>query len=160
MNIFDYAMKMEKDGENYYRELAAKNKIEGLDKILNMLADDEVVHYDTLKKLKEGIETDIPGTGVLKNAKNVFSELKPETNSSDESVIELYNKAIEIEKKSEDFYKEKANEVDQPEVKDILLKIAEEERKHQFLLKNAVDFLTEPKNWIECAEFNRLDDYY
>jgi rubrerythrin len=160
MNIFDFAMKMEKDGENYYRELAAKNKIQGLEKILNMLADDEVVHYNVLKKLKEGTGVDLPGTEVLKNAKNVFSELKPTAESYDGSIIEFYNKAIEIEKQSEDFYKEKANEVDQPEVEDILLKIAEEERKHQFLLKNAVDFLTEPKNWIECAEFNRLDDYY
>jgi len=165
MNIFDFAMKMEKDGENYYRELASSCKIEGLERILNMLADDEVKHYNALKKLKEGTYVDIPGTEILRNAKNIFFELKAtketrEEISYDESVVKLYNKAIDIEKKSEDFYREKANEVDQPEVKDIFLKIAEEERRHQFLLKNTVEFLSRPQTWIECSEFYRLDDYY
>ena len=30
MNIYDFAMQMEKDGENYYRQLAAASKIDGL----------------------------------------------------------------------------------------------------------------------------------
>jgi rubrerythrin len=161
MKLFDFAMQMEKDGEAYYHELAAKCKIHGLKKILNMLADDEVGHYNTLKKLKEGAAAEILESEVLQNAKNVFEEIKETETSFDltGSEIELYQKAIEIEKKSEDFYREKANEVDRQEVKDILLKIAGDEKKHQFLLKNTCDFLARPQTWVENAEFHHLEEY-
>jgi rubrerythrin len=161
MNIFDYAMQMEKDGEAYYRQLAGKCHIQGLKKILNMLADDEVGHYNTFEKLKKGIDAEVPGSMVLENAKNLFQDIK-ETETGfdfDVSEIELYNKAIEIEKKSEDFYREKANEAEQPGLKFILLNIAEDEKKHRFLLKNTVEFLSRPKTWIENAEFHHLDEY-
>lgn len=161
MNIFEYAMQMEKDGEAYYRGLASKCNVQGLKTILNMLADDEVGHYKTFEKLKEGIDAEVPGSMVLENAKNIFQDIK-ETEAGfdfDVSEIELYNKAIEIEKKSEDFYREKANEVEQPGLKYILLKIAEDEKKHGFLLKNTVDFISRPKTWIENAEFHHLDEY-
>ena len=161
MNIFDYAMQMEQDGEAYYRELANKCQLQGLKKILNMLADDEVGHYNTFKKLKEGADAEVSASGVLGNAKNVFQEIKDTETGFDFDVseIDLYNKAIEIEKKSEDFYREKANEVEQPGIKDILLKIAEDEKKHRFLLKNTVEFISRPKTWIENAEFHHLEEY-
>jgi rubrerythrin len=161
MKLFDFAMQMEKDGEAYYRELAAKCNIAGLKKILNMLAGDEVGHYNVLKKLKEGAPADILESEVLENARNVFVEIK-ETEKSFNlagSEIELYQKAIEIEKKSEDFYREKAAEVDAQAVKDILLKLAGDEKKHQFLLKNTCDFLARPQTWVENAEFHHLEEY-
>jgi rubrerythrin len=161
MKLFDFAMQMEKDGEAYYRELAAKCNIAGLKKILNMLAGDEVGHYNVLKKLKEGAPADILESEVLENARNVFVEIK-ETEKSFNlagSEIELYQKAIEIEKKSEDFYREKADEVDAQAVKDILLKLAGDEKKHQFLLKNTCDFLARPQTWVENAEFHHLEEY-
>jgi rubrerythrin len=161
MNIFDYAMQMEQEGEAYYRELSNKCNVQGLKKILNMLADDEFVHYNTLKKLKKGVDADVSGSIVLENARNIFMEIK-ETETGfdfDVSEIELYNKAIEIEKKSEDFYREKANEVEQPEIKDILFNIADDEKKHRFLLENTVEFLSRPKTWIENAEFHHLEEY-
>jgi rubrerythrin len=41
MDIYTFAMQMEKDGEEYYRELGTKCKNEGLTKIFTMLADEE-----------------------------------------------------------------------------------------------------------------------
>ena len=38
MDIFDFAIKMEEDGEEYYRELSTKADTIGLKKILNWLA--------------------------------------------------------------------------------------------------------------------------
>jgi len=161
MNIFDFAMQMEQDGETYYRELAKKCPTPGLKRILNMLADDEVGHYNTLKKLKQGTPADIQGTEILNNAKNIFMEIKGEDQglNVEASEIEMYDKAIEIEKKSKDFYLEKANEVENQATKEILLKIADDEKRHQYLLKNTKEFLNRPQTWIENAEFNHLDEY-
>ena len=160
MNIFDFAMQMESDGEAYYRQLADKCAVPGLKRILNLLADDEVGHYNTFKHLKEGTPTDIQGSEILNNAKNVFMGMKADQGfDTTGSEIEMYNKAIEIEKKSEDFYREKAEEVNNPAARAILLKIAEDERRHQFLLTNTKEFLARPLKWVENAEFHHLDDY-
>ena len=51
MNVYEYAMKVEKDGEHYYRELAAKTNDVGLQKILTMLAEEEVKHFVVFEKI-------------------------------------------------------------------------------------------------------------
>jgi len=42
VDIFEYVMQMEKDGENYYHQLAQQITNKGLQTTLIMLADDEV----------------------------------------------------------------------------------------------------------------------
>ena len=53
MDIYSFALQMEKDGENYYRELATKSGSEGLKKIFTMLADEEVKHFRLIEKMRE-----------------------------------------------------------------------------------------------------------
>jgi rubrerythrin len=161
MDILEYAMQMEKDGEAYYRDLASRSKAEGLTKILNMLAEDEVKHYNAFKKLKDDAGANLEGTEILVNARNIFAEAKTEDSNAafQDSEIELYRKAIEIEKKSEAFYKEKAGQMESTNASDILLMIAEDEKRHQFLLENVVEYLSRPQVWVENAEFNHLSDY-
>jgi rubrerythrin len=58
-----------------------------------------------------------------------------------------------------DHYEEMSDKVDNKLHKKILTKLAEEEKKHLFLLENLVEFISRPETWIENAEFNHLDDY-
>ena len=53
MNIFDYAMQMEYDGNKFYLDLAEKSKDRGIKSIFTMLAKDEQKHYDTFKVLRD-----------------------------------------------------------------------------------------------------------
>lgn len=56
MNIFEFAMQMEKDGEAFYREIAQKTQNAWLQKIFNTLADNkEVVNYNTFKSCKSNM---------------------------------------------------------------------------------------------------------
>jgi rubrerythrin len=165
MDVFEFAMNMEKDGENYYRELAGSANHKGMVNILNMLAEDEVKHYNILEEMKAGateLGTRRAGDSeVLKTAKNIFQQMKEEGGSFDFNIseIELYKKAQELEKGSEDFYVEKAGETASDVEKQILLKIADEEKRHYFLLENLIQFLSKPNNWLENAEFFHLDEY-
>lgn len=161
MDIFEFAMKMEKDGEHYYRELAAKSKISGLKRILILLAENEVEHYNVLKGLKENESPRLTGYTIVKDAKNIFAEMKEnnETMDLEGAGADLYRKAVEIEKKSEAFYREKAAEVESEEAAKLLLQIAEEERRHAYFMENMVLFLSRPQTWIENAEFNHLEEY-
>ena len=46
MDIFEYAMKMEQDGRDFYLENAGKTEVPAFRKILTQLADDELKHYN------------------------------------------------------------------------------------------------------------------
>ena len=76
MNIYEYAMKMEKDSENYYSELANKTDDAGLQNILKMLANDEVKHYNIIEQMmKTDVNVELAETDILKNAKNIFIKI-------------------------------------------------------------------------------------
>jgi rubrerythrin len=161
MDIFEYAMQMEKDGESYYRELAGKTSNRSLQAILNLLADAEVKHYKVLKQLKDddlnaAMEDDV----VFANSKNIFTEMKTsgdvEGISSDEAA--LYRKAYEIETKSYDFYTEKAGEVSDDSAA-ILRKIADEEKRHMVLMESLAEMVDRPQSWLDDAEWNHWDEY-
>ena len=75
------------------------------------------------------------------------------------SEADLYRKAVEIEKRSKDFYLEKAEEAKDPDQEKIFRKLADEENKHQLLMENFVSFVSRPETYLEDAEFYHFDDY-
>ncbi len=160
MDIFQFAMQMEKDGEQFYRELAAKVKDEGVARILVMLADDEVKHYHILSRMQQGAPS-MTETSVLKDAKNVFRQMKGKRSgfAFDVSQKEGLKKALEIEERSERFYLEKSKEVETDAHGDLLRRIAEEERRHVHLLDHMIEFAARPESWLDNAEFSNLEDY-
>ena len=159
-DIFEYAVQMEKDGEYYYRQLAQQTANKGLKTILVMLADEEVKHYNAVEKIRT-VRPRIAETAILTDAKNVFVQIKESGESFDFDLgqIELYKKAQDIEEKSRDFYLEKASQVEEEYQKDIFLRLANEEKKHYFLLENIIEFVSRPKTWLENAEFYHLEEY-
>lgn len=165
MDIFEYAMKMEEDGRAYYLENAEKMTIPGLKKVLLEMADDELKHYAIFKAMRnqeqaEYVESE--KTTIIHTVKNVFEQLKKENKSiGDESdTIKIWEVAREVEKKAEEFYREKANEIDDNRSKEILTKIADEEHRHWATIDNVMQFLEAPKQWLEDAEWNnRLDTF-
>jgi len=160
VDIFEYAMQMEKDGENYYHQLAQQTANKGLKTILAMLADEEVKHYNAVEKMRT-VKPRIAETAILTDAKNVFVQIKESGESFDFGTTQtgLYRKAQDIEKESLDFYLEKANEVKEEYQRDIFLRLAEEEKKHYFLLDNIIEFVSRPEQWLENAEFYHLEEY-
>jgi rubrerythrin len=160
MDIFEYAMKLEKDGENYYREIADNTDDEGLKSIMLMLADEEVKHYRAIQRMKDR-EYEMTETTILDDARNVFEKMEggAAITENKEDQKEVYRKAQDIEKRSELFYEEKAEEADNQEQEKLLRRLAEEERKHYFLLDNIIEFVSKPENWLENAEWNHLEKY-
>ena len=160
MNIFIYAMQMEKDGEDFYYQLAQQTSNKGLQTILEMLAAEEAKHYKAIEKAISA-RPNLAETTVLSDAKNVFAQIKDSNESFDFDLgqVELYSKAKGLEQKSMDFYSEKAHEVEQEYQKEIFLRLADEEKKHYFLLENILEYVSRPQMWLENAEFCHLDAY-
>jgi len=162
MNIYKFAMKMEKDSENYYSELANKTGDVGLQNILKMLANDEVKHYNIIEQMmKTDVSAELAESSILENAKDIFVKIKGKNPVFDFDLtqVDFYRKAQEMEEKSYKFYMEVSDKAKIESKRKIFLKLAGEEKKHMFLLENLVEFVSRPETWIENAEFNHLDDY-
>lgn len=165
MDIYQFAMQMEKDGENYYRQLAKDCGVSGLAKIFTMLADEEVKHYITIEKLSRKEENpQLADTKILENVKNVFLSMqtaKEEFFIDTTKAASAYRKACSLEDTSQKFYQEKASLVETEQERQILARLAKEEEKHLRIMESIVEFVSrpEPGNWLENAEWSHLDDY-
>jgi len=161
MDVYEYAMQMEKDGEDLYREMAANTQNAGIKKILVMLAEAEVKHYKTFKKMKAGEKVEVPDTGILDDVKNIFKKMTETGEMSNLNIpqVELYKKAEDIETKSEEFYLKEAEEVKDESQKRAFRKIAKEESKHYRILENIVNLVERPEQWNEYAEWYHLEEY-
>ena len=155
MNVYEYAMKVEKEGEAYYREMAVVATNAGLKKIFNMLADEEVKHYNVFKNMMKKEDMDLDDLDLITDTKTIFQTLANEKDnvSFDAEQIQFYKDAIAREEQSHDFYAEKAEELDNEKQKRIFLHVAKEEVKHKLILEEIVTFLEEPADWIASAEF-------
>jgi len=161
MNIFEFAKKMEKDGEAYYSRLAGYADFNGLRSILEMLADAERKHYNVLLEMEGGASPEVPETGILDNARNVFESMDKDFFGPDTALpqIEAYKKALSIEKQSREFYEQRAGESGDQAHKAVFLKIAEEERQHFFLMEEMLEFMQRPFRWLENAEWHHFEEY-
>lgn len=161
MDIYEYAMQMEKDGEQYYREIAGKMDNKGIKNILTMLADEDLKHYNIFFSMKRNEKIQITDTPILTNVKNIFIKMREEKDFGgiSASQTELYKKAQDIEKKSWDFYLEKGEEANDPLQKEVFLKVAGEEKKHYFILEQIIYYISRPDQLLENPEWYHIEEY-
>lgn len=163
MNVYDFAMQMEVDGKAYYEKLAKETEQEGLKTIFTRLAEDEQKHYDIFEKLKSGTQVpDMPETSVLNEAKNVFKGL-PKGSAALQDIsgnLEAYRHAMQLEADSFRLYEEAAAKEKDHQVKQLLLKVAEEEHKHFNILDNIYEFVNAPNEYLAWGEFSNLDEFH
>ncbi|MBI2354942.1 MAG: ferritin family protein [Deltaproteobacteria bacterium] len=160
MNIFDFAMKMELDGKAYYEKLATETPVIGLKAIFTNLASDEQKHYDTIRSLKTGETRAMADTHVLESAKNLFEDLMVDKTivGSLRKSLDGYQHARKIEADSVRFYEDAAKKESNPQAAQLLLKIAEEEKKHYNIMDNLYDLVLAPQNFLAWGEFSNLKE--
>ncbi len=163
MDIYKFALKMEKDGEKFYREMAANCEDKGMNAILTMLADEEVVHYEILQQMQTKASPEHKSPDTFAGIKNLFEEMKTLKDGLkiDKNQAAMYAEARDIEKEAVTFYEEKAKEMSNEDDKALLLKLAKEEQRHYIILDNLADFVgqAEPGRWLENAEWRQMNDY-
>jgi len=159
MDIFDHAMRFEREGIALYTRLAKKTHDGGLKNIFKWLAGQEVRHREIIAKLKAGKPVSSSGSVNFKRVKRIFKKLKvhAEEMEAKPSVVEAYKAALVVEKRSMVFYSTRARASKDAVVKDVLLMLAGEEGKHIVVLENLLEFMEEPQEWVEDAEFVKLD---
>lgn len=156
MNLLEFAINMELDGEKYYAEQARLNKDNGLSKVFLLLAEDEKNHAHVLKNRISEI-SDVPKPGQTLNlTKNIFNDLKnyKEDIKVLPSQLDGYKHALEKEFKSIELYKNLLSEAEDEKEKLLLKTIIKEEENHFTILEDMVGLINNAEEWVEAAEFN------
>ncbi len=163
MNIIDYALQMELDGREFYRQRAQATAQPELKKILLNLADEEARHYQFFKRLKEGDEdaaaTTLKFSSPTLNAnKTLFKELasKGQQELLTGDVRQTWTEALKIEEQVERMYREEAGKEVDPERKRLYGQIADEEKNHVYLIDNILSFLADPQGFTDSAHFKNF----
>ncbi len=162
MDMYEFAIKMEKDAEALYLELSDKTAHSGIKKVFKMLADDEMRHREAVEVLQKKAGAD-PVKGSALKIKTVFDEIKNNLDSSsiNNDSISDYRFALEIEKKGIDFYREQFDKAEDDKSKDLFNRLMKQEKYHYKTVENLIELVSKPEWWVENAEFNPLgDDYY
>lgn len=155
MDMFEFSIQMEKDAEALYRKMAEAAPVEGIKKVLLMLAEDEVHHRIAIENLQKKVKVE-PADGVALEIKTVFDEMKKDEGIMNISVdaVEDYQKAVDIEKRGMEFYKEKFADADDPESKKLFEVLMRQETYHHRTVENLLEVVQRPEWWVENAEFN------
>jgi rubrerythrin len=161
MRSFEFAIKMELDGENYYREQAEKHKANGLYTIFLNLARDERKHAQILEDRMKQQTPDLTETTSYDEYKNVFQEASDFQNAIKETLgqLDIYYLAMDKEKKSIELYKEMLEEAKDEQDKEVFRFLINEEEIHFNLLEELWSHLNRAEEWVESAEFGLREEY-
>ena len=161
MGIFDFALSFEREHEEFYlQQLKETNNI-SLKKVYKLLAEEEVKHQKIVKKLSAENEADEPDSDLIPRVKDIFTGIATAIADSMKKTgqVDIYKQAREMEDKAHNFYQEKAEAEDSDKVKEILKRLAVEEKKHWNIMNNLVVMVNRPNTWLDDAEWYHREEY-
>lgn len=146
--IFRYAMQMELDGHNFYKEKASSLNNPTSVKMFMDLAEVEMDHYRYIERQlnnyieKKYVDIDL---GINSNEDSIF-ELREESEHIKETLKEsdipdltILRMAYLIERDYKEFYQNAATNIEDLEIKKIFEKLAKWEEGHESLFKAEYD---------------------
>lgn len=146
--ILRYAMQMELDGANFFKDNAEKFVNPTSKELFMKLADVEMEHYRYLEnQLETYLETDKFDVSdeVLDREEDIFDKreesehIEATLEQSDIPDITILRMAYLIEKDFKEFYEKHAKEAENEDIKKIFQKLAKWEAGHEKLFKNEYD---------------------
>ena len=163
MDPLEFAMQMERDGKAFYEKAAADAPSAEIRKILLTLAEEEERHYRIFRSLREGStvaarnEMDKRAETVT-IARNLFQQMadKGETTLYGDDARAVWKEAQKIEQKSEAMYREEASKTADKDRKELLSRIADEEKNHIYLVDNMLSFMSDPESFVASAQYKNF----
>jgi rubrerythrin len=160
MGLIDEAIALEERAEVNYRSAAETTSDASAAKILKLLADQEAQHAEALRVMNVGsvgtaeslIEAgkDWVG-GVIEGAGGAISP--------DSELRDVLQRALEIERATEVFYREQGAASEDRSVADLFSRLAAIEKIHFLFVSSLLEYFDRPTEWVESAEFGLRDEY-
>nr|AGF93602.1 rubrerythrin [uncultured organism] len=161
MDIYQFAINFERENREYYEDLAEKSESERIKNVFLELASEEAKHERIVKQLRDKEDVEDLEFDIIPKVNEVFEDIKSDMPDSmmPKDQVDVYKKALNMEEKSKDFYSEKAEEVSGQKVKEVLKRLAKEEKKHEDIVRSIIELVNRPDTWLEDAEWYHLEDY-
>jgi rubrerythrin len=156
MTAYNLALRMELDGEKFYKEQEEKANIDSIKKVFNLLAAEEHKHYLVVKDMIENGNYNMVNSNLKDDVKTIFAGKTFDKKDliGEAEQIDIYRYALQTEKDSIKLYENLKEETEDENQKHIYDALIGEEKKHAELFDNFVDLLLRPMDWVESAEFN------
>jgi rubrerythrin len=158
MDMLEFAIQMEHDGEKYYEAQAALHQADGLRIVFTMLAGEERKHAGILRNKQKGMPytLDKPVRHDLKNVFSGLASLKGDLKPAPDQ-LDAYRMALDMEKRSIDLYtKMLAEQGADHALCEFLIR---QENGHYAIIEELVKVVSRPTEWVEAAEFGIRDEY-
>lgn len=163
MDIFEFAINTEIEGEKFYTDLAEKNKNNSISVVMEMLAKDEKEHANILRSRKLDMPEDLQEINTtLTEAESIFKKIKNFKDIIKETPDQLdtYRLALEKEQQSIDLYQRLLLKTPDDRVKQIFEFLINQEKEHYKIIEELVLMLKHAEDWVEDAEFGiRKEEY-
>lgn len=153
------ALDMEKTGYDIYMKAAQKTTNKLGKTTLEAIAAKELDH---IKAIEEFAEKNIGRAIESINPKSKSDYIRPimdklaksldENVTKDSDLEKAYKVALELEKRSYDFYKKLNKESKDPQTKKFFEFLMGEENTHYELLTETLEYLNSPKDWYRVSE--------
>ena len=161
MKDLQFAIQMELDGMEYYKQQMEKNKDNALNKVFWRLMKDEEYHAKLLRDVFENTVYELTETESVAESENVFANLgdfKDEIMAVPHQ-IDVYREALKREKESVELYTEMLGAAFEDKEKILFEFLVGEEKKHYKVINNLIGELMKPEEWVEDAEFGIREEY-
>ncbi len=159
LNSLEFAIDMELDGSRYYREQAEINRGTSLQKVFLMLAEDEESHAEVLRKRLGHLAWALEANDTFAEVRSIFADLQNFAADGATKQLDVYQAAMEMERKSIALYEELCEKAADSADKVLFKHLIKQEQEHLALMKELVIHVRRPEQWVESAEFGRRKPY-
>jgi len=161
MNVFDYAMEIERSGRKFYRSVADKTAVPGVRTIFAMMASDEEELLERFRAMKAAQAATLADSRPLEHAGNIFADTLNEQEALQiDNDLDAYHYVMQVEREICRLYEETAEREPNPDVKSLLRRIAVEERRELESLRQLYDFVNAPNEYLAWGEFSNLGEFH
>ncbi|MBI5656188.1 MAG: ferritin family protein [Geobacter sp.] len=161
MNIFDYAIRIESEGNQLFQRLGHETTNNELKRIYGLLASAEQEHIGTLEAMKREIDPNDAESSLVERAWQVKSGFRKLLESSD-VLHELKDDPdgfwhiVKAEEENIKLLEGMAAAELKDEARVLLSKIADDEKKHLEIIEGIYEFIETPHTYLEWGEFSNL----
>jgi len=160
------AIQMEIDGKEYYLKVSQESNNELGRKLLESLAAEEDIHRQKFVEIYDTIRSRETWPVILslpienEGSRTVFSQAVEELGARAEvldSELAAIQKAMEMESKTCDFYKDRGTNASYDAEKEFYQSLAAQEKEHHLVLLDYYEYLKDPAGWFVQKERTSLD---
>jgi rubrerythrin len=161
-----YALQMELDGKKFYTMASGESANRVGKDLYTWLADQEGLHYKrfeeiyTLITAGKGWPDARAHSGKPVKLGTLFSKLIKEAGTpagTAKAEIDSADKAIDLEIKSRDYYRQRADEASSDDERKFFQAVSAEEQGHYLALVDYKEYITDPVDWFTRTEHHLLE---